>query len=141
MAQPRVVSEGGRYHGSERLPPLGVDVSENQVEYPFQTLLREHNPAVRFVHTGVQNQSARYYKRPRPNPCVVCCPDCAGHEKKLALCEGWDSRSLFAVFCSGLHEAAGPLANGVPSGTGSRAGSQPRPLGSGLSSSYAIQRS
>jgi hypothetical protein len=66
-------------------PLVGIDISENQLEYPFQALLRERNPAVRFVHMGVENASARYYPEPRPNPCVVWCPDCAGNAKKLAL--------------------------------------------------------
>jgi hypothetical protein len=66
-------------------PVVGIDISENQLEYPFQALLREHNPAVQFVHTGVENASARYYPQPRPNPCVIWCPDCVGNAKKLAL--------------------------------------------------------
>jgi hypothetical protein len=31
---------------------VGIDISENQLEYPFQALLRERNPRVRFTHSG-----------------------------------------------------------------------------------------
>ena len=64
---------------------IGLDISENQLEYPFQALLRERNPRVRFVHTGVANASARYAAANAPPPCAVLCPDCAGIEKKVAL--------------------------------------------------------
>jgi hypothetical protein len=56
---------------------VGIDISQNPLEYPFQALLRERNPNVRFVHTGMENASAR--------PCAVLCLDCAGIQKKIAL--------------------------------------------------------
>jgi hypothetical protein len=56
---------------------VGIDLSRNELEYPFQALLRERAPSVRFVLTGVTNSSARYYPDPRPSPCAVFCPDCA----------------------------------------------------------------
>ena len=49
---------------------IGLDISENQLEYPFQALLRERNPKVRFVHTGVTNASARYADRRTSPPRV-----------------------------------------------------------------------
>jgi hypothetical protein len=55
---------------------VGIDISQNPLEYPFQALLRERNSNVRFVHTGVANASAR--------PCAVLCLDCAGLQKKIA---------------------------------------------------------
>jgi hypothetical protein len=64
---------------------VGLDISENQLEYPFQALLRERNPAVRFVHTGVANASARYAAADAPAPCAVLCPDCIGNQAKIAL--------------------------------------------------------
>jgi hypothetical protein len=64
---------------------VGIDISQNPLEYPFQALLRERNPGVRFVHTGVENGSARYGAKDRPRPCAVLCLDCAGIEKKMAL--------------------------------------------------------
>ena len=58
---------------------VGLDISENQLEYPFQALLRERNPQVRFVHTGVANASARYVGADTLHPCAVWCPDCIGN--------------------------------------------------------------
>ena len=63
---------------------VGIDINRNQLEYPFQALLRERNPAVRFQHTGVENASARYIPADQPRPCAVFCPDCAGISRKLA---------------------------------------------------------
>ena len=64
---------------------IGLDISENQLEYPFQALLRERNPRVRFVHTGVVNASARYAAANAPPPCAVLCPDCIANQRKIAL--------------------------------------------------------
>ena len=64
---------------------VGIDISDNQLEYPFQALLRERNRAVQFVHTGVENASARYYPNPRPQPCVIWCQDCAGNPRKMEM--------------------------------------------------------
>jgi len=64
---------------------VGLDVSENQLEYPFQALLRQRIPSVRFVHTGVENASARYYPDGPPRPCAVLCLDCIANRKKLEL--------------------------------------------------------
>jgi hypothetical protein len=57
---------------------VGIDITENQLEYPFQALLRERNPRVRFVHTipPVPYQ---------PRPCAVLCPDCIANQQKIAL--------------------------------------------------------
>ena len=41
-----------------------IDIGENPLEYPFQALLRERRPYVRFTHTG--------------RACAVLCLDCAG---------------------------------------------------------------
>ena len=50
---------------------VGVDINENQLEYPFQALLLRKNPQVRFVHVNVSNPSARYAATPQPEPCAV----------------------------------------------------------------------
>jgi len=64
---------------------VGIDITRNQLEYPFQALLLERAPLVRFVHTGVANASARYAPANPPRPCAVVCLDCAGHADKIAL--------------------------------------------------------
>ncbi len=50
---------------------VAIDIRRNQLEYPFQALLRERNPAVSFVHA------------PAP-ACAVLCLDCAGDPASLA---------------------------------------------------------
>ena len=64
---------------------VGIDISENQLEYPFQALLRQRDPLVRFVHTGVKNASARYAQPDGPPPCAVLCPDCIANQKKIGM--------------------------------------------------------
>ena len=54
---------------------VGIDISRNQLEYPFQALLRERHPAVRFWHVGIGHPA---------RPCAVFCPDCAGVAGKAA---------------------------------------------------------
>ena len=56
---------------------VGIDIGENQLEYPFQALLRERHREVRFVHTGVEPSP--------PQPCAVLCLDCIGNQKKIAM--------------------------------------------------------
>jgi len=56
----------------------GLDISENQLEYPFQALLRERNPQAFFLHAG-----PGYPLTPRP--CAVLCLDCAGNQQKVEL--------------------------------------------------------
>lgn len=62
---------------------VGIDINRFQLEYPFQALLRQRIPFVRFVHTGVENDSARFEKQPVPQPCAVLCMDCAGDQAKI----------------------------------------------------------
>ncbi len=54
---------------------VGIDIAENQLEYPFQALLRERNASVRFAHVGVKDS---------PPVCAVLCLDCADSERKIA---------------------------------------------------------
>ena len=63
---------------------VGLDVGGDRAEYPFQALVRERNPAVRFVHTGVENRSARYEPSVPPRPCAVLCFECADEGRKIA---------------------------------------------------------
>ena len=60
---------------------VGLDISENQLEYPFQALLREKNPRVYFLHTGTGYPLT-------PRPCAVLCLDCIGNQQKIEL-YGW----------------------------------------------------
>ncbi len=63
---------------------VGLDVRGDEAEYPFQALLRARNRAVRFLHTGVENASARYYPAEVREPCAALCIDCAGNPAKIA---------------------------------------------------------
>jgi len=47
--------------------------------------LRQRNPAVRFVHTGVENASARYGAPNAPQPCAVLCADCIWNQKRIGM--------------------------------------------------------
>lgn len=64
---------------------VGIDSSVNQLEYPFEVLLRERAPQVHFEHTGVENRSARFADPSIPAACAVLCLDCIGNQKKIAL--------------------------------------------------------
>lgn len=68
---------------------VGLDISENQLEYPFQALLRERRPEVRFVHTGVGSP---------PPACAVLCLDCAGNGKKAAMYGGYGAPQAMGRF-------------------------------------------
>jgi hypothetical protein len=50
---------------------IGIDINDLQLEYPFEALLRERNPQVRFVHVNVANPSTKYEKSDQPQPCRI----------------------------------------------------------------------
>ncbi|MEO8597756.1 MAG: hypothetical protein ABI759_30830 [Candidatus Solibacter sp.] len=64
---------------------VGLDISENQLEYPVQVLLRQRVPGAWFVHTGVTGPSAKYADGSERTVCAVLCPDCTGNDQKRQL--------------------------------------------------------
>jgi hypothetical protein len=51
---------------------VSIDISENQLEYPLQALLRERSPGVRLLHAEAGG-----------TPCAMLCMDCIGNQDKI----------------------------------------------------------
>ena len=64
---------------------LGFDITNLPLEYPLMALLRERQPLVRIVHTGVENVSRQYAAPIGAPPCAVVCFDCAGDGRREKL--------------------------------------------------------
>jgi hypothetical protein len=77
---------------------VGIDSVNLHIEYPLQALLRERNPAVRFLHTGVTNQSSRYPQPVNSMPCAVVCLDCADDAQRLGLYSNFPESSQAGKF-------------------------------------------
>ena len=77
---------------------LGIDITRFQLEYPLQALLREQNPHVLFVHTGVANPSTRYQPSVSQQPCAVVCLECAGDAGRLSLYRDFPVRDTAGTF-------------------------------------------
>jgi hypothetical protein len=77
---------------------VGVDSVNLHIEYPLQALLRERNPAVQFVHTGVTNQSSRYPQPVAARPCAVVCLDCADDAPRRELYRNFSESSQAGRF-------------------------------------------
>jgi hypothetical protein len=60
---------------------LGIDMNNLQLVYPIQALLRETDPAIRFIYTGVSNPSAKYARAESPS--AILCLDCAGDTARV----------------------------------------------------------
>ena len=75
---------------------FGVDINNLQLEYPFEALLKERKPAVRFVHTGVSGPSAKYASTEAP--CAVLCLDCAADPARLASYHEFPEARRFGAF-------------------------------------------
>lgn len=83
---------------------VGIDITNLQLEYPLQALLRERRPATRFLHTGVQNVSARYRQPIDAVPCAVACLDCAGDTKRLGIYGDFPRSAVIDKFVIFLRE-------------------------------------
>jgi len=77
---------------------IGIDIYHFQLEYPLQALLRERNPAARFVHAGVGNLSARYPLPVTSDPCAIVCLDCAGDEARIQKYAAFPERVIIGKF-------------------------------------------
>lgn len=76
---------------------IGLAISQLQLEYPVQALLLAHDSGYRFVHTGVDNVSAKYGKTP-VTPCAVVCLACDGLAGKDSLYVEYGGRRVFGDF-------------------------------------------
>lgn len=77
-------------------PLLGIDINNLQLEYPIQALLRERNPTIQFVHTGVSGPSAKYSQP--DTPCAILCLDCAGDSIRAAQYRGYGAPQQIGKF-------------------------------------------
>jgi hypothetical protein len=77
---------------------IGIDITNLQLEYPLQALLRERKPEILFVHTGVQNVSMRYRQPVDAPVCAAVCLDCAGDAKRRRLYSAFTNSALIDRF-------------------------------------------
>ena len=77
---------------------VGIDINNFQLEYPLQVLLRQANPRIQFVHTGVANPSMKYPPPVRAHPCAIVCLDCLGDTTRLDLYRDYPRQAAFGKF-------------------------------------------
>jgi hypothetical protein len=77
---------------------VGIDIADFQLEYPLQALLRERNPSIRFLHTGVRDASSKYLQPAGSPPCAVVCLDCAGDSARLQIYTSFPRSVLIGKF-------------------------------------------
>ena len=87
---------------------VGIDITNLQLEYPLQALLRERRPEVQFVHTGVENVSVKYRPPVNLSPCAVVCLDCAGDDKRLRRYGSYGSAATAGKFVVFVGQASRP---------------------------------
>jgi 4-amino-4-deoxy-L-arabinose transferase-like glycosyltransferase len=83
---------------------IGIDITNLQLEYPLQALVREARPDAQFVHTGVENVSRRYAPPAADVPCAVACLDCLGDDVRLMLYPDFPARVTAGKFVVLLRE-------------------------------------
>ena len=64
---------------------VGIDITNMQLEYPVEALVREKKPGVLFLHTDVKNASRQYRQPVDGSPCAVVCLDCAGDSTRRSI--------------------------------------------------------
>jgi hypothetical protein len=80
---------------------IGIDSTNLSLEYPLMALLRQANPQTVFLHTKVQNASARYRPPVTGTPCAIVCLDCAGDDTRQSLYDAYPVKTIidnFVVF-------------------------------------------
>jgi hypothetical protein len=77
---------------------VGLDITNLPLEYPLMALLREQQPQTLFLHTGVQNTSARFRPPVDRAPCAVVCLDCAGDARREALYSAFPRKTTVDKF-------------------------------------------
>jgi hypothetical protein len=77
---------------------VGVDITDFQLEYPLEALLREREPEVSFVHTGVENPSSQFPQPLGGSPCAVVCLECAADQRRLDRYTGFSRKENFDRF-------------------------------------------
>jgi len=92
---------------------IGIDITNLQLEYPLQALVREAHPDARFVHTGVANVTRRYAPSVADVPCAVACLDCLGDDTRLNLYRNFPARVTAGKFVVLLHGSATDRGQGM----------------------------
>jgi hypothetical protein len=77
---------------------IGLDITNLPLEYPLMALLRERRPQALFLHTGVQNASARFRPPVDRAPCAVICLDCAADATREALYSAFPRKTTVDKF-------------------------------------------
>ncbi len=77
---------------------IGIDDTNFQLEYPLQSLLRERNPGILLVPTGVDNPSIRYPPPVKASPCAIVCMQCVNNPRRLALYQAFPDKTTTGGF-------------------------------------------